>query len=347
MSELDPFETSVQVVPSRTTSIGKKTNFRKTDEVAGPVYRGDQQLEALRDFDSDSNRADLQSLLGQALLLIDNGDYRLAQAIIRRLLERDPYFSEAIKWQAYCFRQLGDFENGIRCALAFSRLVPGEDSYCQLADFYYQVGRDQEAIANYEKALGVIEYESPHLFEIYKNIGNICLKAGNVDAAEENYNRAFTLSPHSDALLVNFGTLEIQRNNLRGATDRFRQALELNQNNDKAWVGLALVNRKKGDNDLAWGALERALDLAPTNETALSLAIQWGIDDWRFETPIRRLTDYVGQNGQDSNMSYSLAALLYKAGHIRDASIEVERTLVLEPGRQDAQELRTLIRARQ
>ena len=217
MSEMLIRETFIEPAPSKSTPI--ETPFR--DSVAGPVYRPDQKLEALRDFEADERVGELNGLLSQALLLIDNGDYRLAQAILRGALEKNPYFSEAIKWQSYCFRQLGDFENAIRCALARAKLDPGEESYCQLAELYYTVGHESESIKFYEKALAVIDYESPYLFEIYKNLGNICIRAGNLDAAEENYNRAYTLSPHSDVLLVNFGTLEIQRQNYDNAAERF------------------------------------------------------------------------------------------------------------------------------
>jgi tetratricopeptide (TPR) repeat protein len=342
MSELDRVKTSVQ---SHTT-LHKIQENPSRDGVAGSIYRQDQKSEALRDFDLETKSEDLRAWLGQALLLVDNGDYRLAQAILRKILEQNPYYADAIRWQSYCFRQIEDFENAIRCATALSKLEPGEESFCLLAELFYTVGRDPDAIVFYEKALSQIEYESPHLFEIYKNLGNICLKAGNIDAAEENYNRAFRLSPHSDILLVNFGTLEIQRKNYVSAGTRFREAIALNQNNDKAWVGLALIFRQNSDTDLAWGNLEKALDLNPKNETALSLAIQWGIDDWRLEVPIRRLTDYVGSQGQDSNMSYSLAALLFQAGRVNEAKLEIERTLILDPSRRDAQDLRALIRAR-
>ena len=344
MSELERFGTIVERSPAtkkRVPPIGAPA-----DSVAGPVYRQGQEAEALAEFDREGAQNELRGLMGQALLLVDNGEYRLAQALLRRILERDPFFSEAIRWQAYCFRQTGDFENAIRCAVALSRLSPGEESFCQLAELYYVSGNEKEAIKLYEQALAQIDYESPNLFEIYKNLGNICLRAGNVDAAEENYNRAYTLSPHSDVLLVNFGTLEVQRKNYELAAERFRKALELNQNNDKAWVGLALVHRQKGDVDLSWGSIEKALDLNPENKTALSVSIQWGIEDWRFDVPIRRLTDYVGQNGEDADMSYSLSALLFRSGRVSEADLEIERTLSLHPDRKDAQELRAKIRDR-
>lgn len=346
MSELETTRTFVEPLPLRPQAPSPIVEPRVSDTVAGPVYRDDQKEKALQDFDREGDSSELRSVMSQALLLIDNGDYKLAQVLLRRILERDPLFTEAIRWQAYCFRQTGDLENAIRCALAFSKIVPGEESYCQLAECYYTAGNETEAIKYYEKALSLIDYESPHLFEIYKNLGNICIRAGNVEAAEENYNRAYTLSPHSDILLVNFGTLEIQRKNYELAAARFREALTLNQGNDKAWVGLALVNRQKSDTELSWGNLERALDLNPQNLTALSVSIQWGIEDWRFDVPIRRLKDFLARNGEDSNMSYSLAALLFRSGRVQEAELEIERTLNLDPNRADAQELKSKIRDR-
>jgi Flp pilus assembly protein TadD len=126
MSELFSHETFVEPAPKKSNT----SNNPPLDGLAGPIYRPEQKNEAIREFDLEEKSSEINGLLSQALLLIDNGDYRLAQAILRGALEKNPYFAEAIRWQSYCFKQLGDLENAIRCALARSKLVPSEESYC-------------------------------------------------------------------------------------------------------------------------------------------------------------------------------------------------------------------------
>ena len=151
--------------------------------------------------------------------------------------------------------------------------------YFQQAEAHYLAGQDELAQDAYLKALALAREGDQFLFETYKNLGNIFVRAGDFDAAEENYNRAYTLNPRSDALIVNYGILEIQRDNMQLAIERFREAVCLNRFNDKAWVGLALVHRKLGDHELAWANLVHAIDLNGDNQTARHLADQWARAD--------------------------------------------------------------------
>lgn len=248
----------------------------------------------------------LDNILRNALLLIDNGDYRLATTLLRNILAREPYHADAIEWLGYCFQKQGDLENAQKCYAELIKLQPDEYSYSALAEVFYQLGREQDAEALYRKALDLIEYDSPLLFNIHKNLGNISIKAGDFEEAEESYNRAYTLNPHSDLLFVNYGTLEIQKGNIELALQRFREAVELNAQNDKAWVGIALIHREKGDHELAYANIEKALDIEPGNKVALKIFVEWSFSEYRFDRAIERIEAYLGKHTQDFEVSMLL-----------------------------------------
>ena len=317
---------------------------------AWPVERAQ---EAIRAFEADAGELPpipdddriMDELLRNALLLFENGEIKLAINLFRNALMRDPRHSEALRWMACCQRIEGRLDDALKCARALAQLRPDEDAaWFLLGETLYEMGRDEEARRALERSLTLASAERPFLFDIYKFIGNACVRSGDFDAAEENYNRAFALNPASDALMVNYGTLELQREQTEAAIERFRQAVAINAQNDRAWVGLALVHRNMGDASLAWANVEKALDADPANRTALGLVVEWGALDGDFEPAVRRLKHYLGAQGDDSQMSYSLARILAATGRLDEAAVELERSVALDPSLEGAEELRRAVR---
>lgn len=285
----------------------------------------------------------LDGLIKNALLLIDNGDYRLAITLLRNILSRDSFYPEAIEWLGYCFHKTGDLDNACKCYSELVKIQPDEYSYSALAEVLYQMGRAEEAEEFYQSALGVIHFDSPLLFGIHKNLGNISVKTGDLENAEENYNKAYALNPHSDLLYVNYGTLELQKGNIDTALERFREAVQLNAQNDKAWVGIALIHREKGDFELAYANIEKALDLEPNNKTALKLYVDWAVAEKKFDSAIEKLEGYLFLNTEDAEISLLLTECFYRKGDFLNCRIELERTHMLAPQMREINVYRTLL----
>ncbi len=201
---------------------------------------------------------------------------------------------------------------------------------------YYDKGNYDAAYEVYWQILQMNVYDSEILFESYKSLGNIFLHDNDFDEAEEFFNKARTIKPNSDTLLVNYGVLEIQRKNLESARDRFRSALDLNVHNDGAWVGLAIVHREFGDIDLAWGNLERSLDENRANQTALMIAMDWGIRDHRLEKAAARIRTYINEVFDSKEMRLSLAKVLFCSGNFVEAKREAEVVLKRDNTDKDA-----------
>lgn len=265
-----------------------------------------------------------EGLLRNALLLIDNGDLRSATSLLRELLARNAYNLDAIEWLGYCFRKLGDLENASRCYAQLVKHCPDEYSYSGMAEVYYEMGKEAEAEHFYRLALGEITYESPLLFQIHKNLGNIAIRLGDYENAEECYSKAYALNQHSDILFVNYGTLAIQKGDYDLAGDRFKEAITLNRQNDKAWVGLSLVHWEKGDHVLAIANVERAIDINPLNDTAVRLFADWCVRQGRLSDAILKVESYVSQT-QDPSMVLILIELFYRIGNIKSAAVELIR----------------------
>lgn len=150
------------------------------------------------------------------------------------------------------------------------------------------LNRVEELIKNedYPAALKILHHildESdgmdPVLFEVFKQMGNIYLKCGDMDAAEEKYNKAYSINCEDESLTINYGVLAMQRGQYAAARERFSQAVVKNSSSDLAWVGLALVHRAHSDHDLARACLLRALDENHYNKMAILNLYQWNTQD--------------------------------------------------------------------
>ena len=275
-----------------------------------------------------------------ATVLMKAKEVRLAFNILRNVLMRRPEHGPALNMMGQCLKNENRYEEALKCFRAFSKLERTPQAAAQVAEILYLCERDEAALASYRDVLKNVIGDASLLFEIYKNVGNIHTRAGDFEAAEEFYDKAYTLRPDSDVLLVNYGTLEIQRGAWNEAVTRFRTAVEINPQSDRGWVGLAMVHRTMGDLELAKANLQRALDINQGNRTALRLAVDWGSQDHDFGFSIPRLQNYIGTTGgEDAEMSFLLARTLVQAGLLRDARVEIERVLALDPAFESADSL--------
>ena len=149
---------------------------------------------------------------------------------------------------------------------------------------YYRLFLSKNAVqrGDFPSALKILHFildesvsDEPILFEVYKIMGNIYLKCGDLDAAEENYNRANSINNEDEDLTINYGVLSMQQNNYSVAQSRFQKALNFNNKSDMGWVGMALVHRYYGEFELSRSCLLRSLDQNPYNKLALSNYYQW------------------------------------------------------------------------
>lgn len=335
LESMKAFEPVTTRAPGSPKADGKAN---AADMAAGPSLPIARAQDAIADFDSETKLPPVpdapevvSQLLRNALLLIDNREFGLAMNLLRNILMRKPNEPRAIRWLGHCLRETNNLEDARKCFKALALKLGDDESLLLYGECLYTLGRDQDAICVYQTLLGRLTETSPSLFEVYKNLGNIHVRAGDFEAGEECYNKANTLRCDSDILMVNYGTLEIQRENFSEAVERFRRAVEINAANDKGWVGLAMVHRQMGDLELAKANVERALDVNPRNKTALHLLAEWNLSDRDFTASVRRLADYLALESDDVEMSFLLARILTHLGRLPEAALEMERVLALDP----------------
>ncbi len=327
------------------------TEQESTQKEFGQVYFNTEQ--AIQDFEkeagSEVNLAfpqvdpQISHYLKHANVLVKHDEYGLAMNLLRQASNKDSKNPEVLSLIAHCLEKQSRLNESLIARKALVAVDYGFENLYHYGTTLYKLGRDQEALESYYEALSVITEENSALFELYKNMGNIFVRQGDFDGAEEFYNKAYTVNSQSDVLLVNYGTLEVQRSDYDKSLYCFRKAVDVNPTNDKAWVGLAMVHNEFGDIELAWANIESALDINPTNRTAVHLAANWGLRDSKVEKAIEYLQQYLASVEQDEDMSLVLINLFCSIGHLDKALLEMERVLLWNPDHNEVRQLKKKI----
>ena len=274
---------------------------------------------------------DVFTLVQNARILIKHNEESLAFQLLRQALQKETNNVHILKLMSECLVVLERFDEAEKIYSVLCRLDVSFQNSLNRANNFYKLGKDQEAMQAYYEALALVTDDETALFDVYKNMGNIFVRQGDFESAEENYNKAYTKSPNSDVLLVNYGTLEVQKGDLDKALFCFRKAVEVNPNNDRAWVGLGMVHSQFGDSELAWGNLIKASDINPKNRTALILLGQWSSQMNMVDSIIQKLTHYFSSHSEDTEISILLIKLLFEKGEVLQAHLELTRAFCFNP----------------
>jgi tetratricopeptide (TPR) repeat protein len=266
-----------------------------------------------------------------ALLLDQSGDTQLAINFLRVSLTKFPNHKEVLGGLAELLEKDLQLEEARRLRFQLMNSDYKFETVFHYAQIFYLQSKDSEALSYYFEALSLLKQESIHLFELYKNIGNIHLRQGDFEGAEEYYNKAYTLNSTSDVLLVNLGTLEIQKGNHDKAELCFKSALDQNSKNDRAWVGLALIYHYKSDFDLAWANVLQALEINPKNRTAVDMIGQWAFVVKRLDELAQALENYLSMADFDLELSKLLIHCFCEMGQLHKAQLELLRAKIYFP----------------
>lgn len=280
----------------------------------------------------------LEELVENAEVLVRGRDFDLAKNLVGRSLQFYPRNQKLLNLLAEVSVILRDWDMVEKSYRALVDVDDCEENVLKLCETLQRTGKFSEARRQYSDLLARTNVSEENLFQVYKDMGNLCIREDDLDSAEEFYNKAFAIDHYSDALLVNFGTLELKKGNTDTALSRFREALEVNPKNSQAWVGLALIHRQYGDFDLSYANVSSALDHDPHNVSALKLYSDWSAAAGRSQAAIQRLTDYLETHDQDDDILLVLGKMYFVAGQIPLAVLEAEKAFSLNPENQEAYE---------
>lgn len=176
-----------------------------------------------------------------------------------------------------------------------------------------------------------------------------CLKAellvirGELAAANTLYDKVLLEDPKVSRALCGKGALAAEAQSWVIAKNYFEQAVALNTNSDIGYAGLGLCAMVEGKEELSFELFETATRKNPENQRALLGVLQTGYPLKKYNEMERMLSSYLGLYPESIDMLYSLAGVLFAQGKVKEAQLEVEKILVVDPKHEHALELREMI----
>ncbi|MDB5249235.1 MAG: repeat-containing protein [Segetibacter sp.] len=142
---------------------------------------------------------------------------------------------------------------------------PGHyEALSRVAEHYYRSGEYDEGIKHVRKVLEHDTYDGTANF-VY---GNLLLKQGKLNEAEEALSIAARTMEYRSAAYVYIAGIQLQKNNFEQAIDYSKRSLEYNKNNLLAYQFLATAYRKEKDVKHADSVLQVLLDVDPLSHYA-------------------------------------------------------------------------------
>jgi len=197
---------------------------------------------------------------------------------------------------------------------------------------YFQMGRADEAIAQYEKALQI----KPGYAEADKNLGVAYFQTGRVDQAIEFYQAALKIDPR-DAEAYNKRAMAFAQ---KGQPDKAiadcQKALELRPGYVEAYNNLGIVLFQTGQTGEAIAQYQKALAIDPADAEAhnnLAVALfNFGRTDEAIKEYQKALTLWPDYAEAYKNLGISLA----KMGKTDEAIAQYQKALAINPGYAEA-----------
>ena len=175
-------------------------------------------------------------------------------------------------------------------------------------------------------------------YEINKELGECYLFMGELDKAEDYYQKAVSANGvHADPYL-GLATIAVQRGDLEEALALYAKAAGIDKS-DKALAGMALVEMELGRSDDAFGHILEALEVNPENMVAVFGLIRLAHALQRLDDAVPHLRNYLELDPLKHEVRYSLAGCLFCMGRHDEAVPELLKILEHDPDNVQAREL--------
>jgi len=204
-----------------------------------------------------------------------------------------------------------------------------------MAQIYSQTESFDLAIEHYTAAMRL----DPNYSEYFNERGNLLLKLGRLEEAEQDYRRAIELSPPYFEVWSNLGQCCRVRGRMEEAIVAYDRSLDLLPNQPMVWVVRAQALEALGRLEEAINSYSSALNLQPMLWPAFAGRAVLLYEQGRIEECLADL-DRAISLAPDEPASYQNRAVAYgDLGRYEEASSDLQRYLKLQPDAADRAEV--------
>jgi len=225
----------------------------------------------------------------------------------------------------YKIGRLDDAISDYKKALAINPTY--EKAHNNLGTAYTEKGMLDEAISEYMKA---IDLKSDYL-KAYYNLGVAYFRAGKLDEAIAEYTRALSINADYAEAHNNLGITYIKKGEIDTAVHHYNQALSINPDYAEAYYNLGLAYAKGGQLDEAIAQYQKALSLQPNY---LDAHINLGYAYNRKGELDKAISEYkqaLHLNPNYAGAHYNLGIVYARKGRLDEAIEEYRNALSINP----------------
>ena len=253
------------------------------------------------------------------VLLIEKGDYELANQQLEKALSLDPKNFEAYRARARAFmaqERINEAEATYRKAI---EMQPGYwAGYAELGVFYSRIGRFEEAAEQFS----IVTELTPNNASAYRNLGAVYYYLNRPEEALQAFNRSVEIEPNY-GVYSNLGTLYYYDGEYQEAAEMYTKALELNDSDYRVWSFLSSAYKYADPpqpnraNDASLRAMELAeerLEVNPRDAELLIDLASFHIDLENEEDAKQMLTRAINLQPGDVTIQSKIGGVLEHLG---------------------------------
>lgn len=267
-----------------------------------------------------------EELLSNALAAaIELQDSTKITAFATRLHDVHPESSSALAALFSVAADKGNFDEAADwCTQLAHADTQSFDDHYNLAICYQRVGRYENAVSTFERALQLRSDD----VEALEGVAQCLSELSDHTRTKKAWRRLLELAPERDDCWFRLGLLSYHSGELAEAVDAFEQCVRLKPDSLDAWVSLATTHWSNGDKNRAADAFDRALKLDPTSTLARRGMAALAIDSGDAGSAGQYLQ---GLSSRNWDLFYNLAVLQQSRGSLSAAAALYRQVVGIRP----------------
>jgi len=234
------------------------------------------------------------------------------------------------------WRQCGMYANEeTLLQTTISRNPDGPMAYYNLGLVYFQQGRLDEAILQYQKVLQFVPDET----DAFNNLGSAFLQQGRLDEAVAYYQKALTIKPDSAATHYNLGNALFQQGRTDEAMAHYQRALAIDPGSPEAHYNLGNAFLQQGQMEAAAVQYRKALAIKPDYAEAHNNLGNVLIQQARVDEAIAHFQEAATLKPDYADAHNNLGSAFFQQGRMEEAVVHYQKALAIKPGDADVHNL--------
>jgi predicted Zn finger-like uncharacterized protein len=200
-------------------------------------------------------------------------------------------------------------------------------AYVNLANTYRELGRYDEAVANYQ----AVVVRAPKYPNVAREYGYTLFLRKDYPAAIDLYRQAIRLNPKDDRLYLHVGIASLESGDTQTAAKYFQSAIDLNSANVEALVQLGILLYHQGSLDQSQELLKRALEIDTNNPDIHYAMGRTLLASKQMVDALEELRTAVKLKFDHLDAVQELSTLLIDRGHYQEAVTILNRAIAAQP----------------